>query len=308
MDFEPNASQVRLLDRVNALLPRDRTPPRTSQRALDKELFGKLREGGFIDLVRTGGRSGVLDTALVVERVSAFAGIVPIAVHALVLPLLLDRDPDSVATIQDVDSEGPYRYSGDATILIRYEGAEAKAYRISPAQALAVKTNYLYPMAKPGPVEGAAISAAPACAVRRRQRLGIASECIGAMDATLTHLVGYLSQREQFGRKLGAFQAVQHRVSELAVLLESARWLSREAAWLDEDEAAALAAAFCTKAARRICWEAHQLTGARGFTIDFGLYQHTLRLQALSVEAGSTQAHADAAAQIVWGREGEGNG
>jgi alkylation response protein AidB-like acyl-CoA dehydrogenase len=120
------------------------------------------------------------------------------------------------------------------------------------------------------------------------------------MDATLKHLVGYLSQREQFGRKLGAFQAVQHRLSELSVLRESSRWLSREAGWLDEDETAALAAAFSTKAARRFCWEAHQLTGARGFTVDFGLYEHTLRLQTLSVEAGSIQAHADDAAQMVW--------
>jgi hypothetical protein len=300
MDFELTATQANLLDRLKALLPIDRTPPQTSQRALDKDFFAKLREGGFLDLLRTGGRSGLLDTALVVEQVSMVAGIVPIAVHALVVPLFFDRDPGGVATLQDAQSDGPYRYAGDATMLIRYEGEQAKAYRISPAQALAVKTNYVYPLANPGPVQGAAIGAAPASAVRRRQRVGMAAECVGAMDATLKHLVSYVSQREQFGQKLGAFQAVQHRLSELSVLLESARWLSREAAWLDEDETAALAAAYSTKAARRLCWEAHQLSGARGFTIDFGLYQHTLRLQALSVEAGSAQAHADDAAQMAW--------
>lgn len=301
MDFELNASQVTLLDQLKALLlPGNRPPPQTSQRTLDKGLFQKLREGGFLDLTRQGGRSGVLDTGLVVEQVSLVAGIVPIAVHALIMPLLFAREPGGVATIQDVDSDGPYRYAGDATILIRYEGEEAKAYKVNPDKASPVKANYVYPLAKVGPVNGAAIAIAPAAAVRRRQRIGIAAECVGAMDATLKHMVAYLSQREQFGRKLGAFQAVQHRLAELSVLLESARWLSREAAWLDEDETAALAAAFSTKAARRFCWEAHQLTGARGFTIEFGLYQHTLRLQALSVEAGSSQAHADAAAQLAW--------
>jgi alkylation response protein AidB-like acyl-CoA dehydrogenase len=137
--------------------------------------------------------------------------------------------------------------------------------------------------------------------VLRRHRIGISAECIGAMDALLQQLTAYLSTRKQFGRKLGSFQAIHHRLAELAVLLEGSRWLSREAAWLDEDEAAAFAAAYTTKAARRLCWEAHELTGARGFSVDFGMYQHTLRLQALSVEAGSINAHADDAAKMAWG-------
>jgi alkylation response protein AidB-like acyl-CoA dehydrogenase len=307
MDFELTTVQASLLERVQAVLSSDEPPPRVSARALDKRLFSKLREGGFLDLVRTGGRSGVLDTSLVVEQVSAAAGIAPVAVHALVVPLLFDRDPLDIVAIQDIPGDGPFRYAGDASILIRFEGATAKAYRISPTLAPAVKTNYVYPLAKIGPVHGAAIASAPASAVRRRQRVGIAAECVGAMDATLKHLVSHLSQREQFGRKLGAFQAVQHRLSELSVLLESSRWFAREAAWLDEDETAALAAAFTAKAARRLCWEAHQLTGARGFTIDFGLYQHTLRLQTLSVEAGSIQAHADDAALLAWGAIDEGS-
>jgi hypothetical protein len=300
MDFRFTAEQLQLLDRLKALLPTDRPLPPTSQRSLDAVLFGALRDGGFLDLARTGGRSGVLDTALVIEQMSLAAGIAPATAHGLVGPILFDRDPGCVMAIQDVDSDGPYRYAGDATILIRYEGEYANAYQISPDRAVAVTTNYVYPFAIPGPVQGPAIARAPAAAVRRRHRLGIAAECIGAIDATMNHLVAFLSEREAFGRKLGAFQALHHRMAELAVLLESSRWLSREAAWLDDDESAALAAAYATKAARRLCWEAHQLSGARGFRVDFGLYEHTLRLQALSIEAGSTQAHADDAARIVW--------
>jgi alkylation response protein AidB-like acyl-CoA dehydrogenase len=302
MDFELNSAQKDLLARVAAILP-DSSASRTFPARFDQVLFAKLRDGGFLDLARTGGGPGVLDAALVIERVSSAGGIVPVAVHALLVPLLFDRAPTGIATIQDIDSDGPYRYAADATVLIRYEGNRAKAYSISPDRSSAVRTNYVYPFAIPGPVEGAAIADAPASDIRRRHRVGIAAECVGAMDATFNQLVGYLSQREQFGNKLGAFQAVQHRLAELSVLLESSRWLSREAAWLDDDETAALAAAFCTKAARRLCWESHQLTGARGFTLDFGLYHHTLRLQALSVEAGSTQAHADDAARIAWAND-----
>jgi Acyl-CoA dehydrogenase, C-terminal domain len=300
MDFELSPAQGRLLGKLKTLMPEGLPLPETSYRVIDLDLFAGLRDGGFFDLVREGSRSAVLDTALVTEDITRRAGIVPIAVHGLVVPMLFDRDPGVVVAIQDTPDAGPFRFAGDAEILIRYEADEAKAYRISPADAVAVKSNYVYPFAIPGQVQGNAIATAPAAAVRRRQRIGIAAECVGAMDALLTQLVGYLSTREQFGRKLGSFQALHHRLAELSVLLEGSRWLSREAAWLDEDEAAAVAVTYCTKAARRLCWESHELTGARGFSVDFGMYQHTLHLQALSVEAGGIQTHADDAAQIRW--------
>jgi hypothetical protein len=300
MDFELTPEQIKIRSQVQALLPDPRPLPSTSKRSLDRDLMARLRANRLLNLVRIDGRYGVLNTSLVIEQLSKSACIVPAATQALVLPTLFKHELDDIAAIQDVSSEGPYRYAGDATILVRFEGETVNAYSINPSDAIAVKTNYVYPLAIPGPIRGAPLASAAAADVRRRQRLGTAAECIGAMDATLERLVGYLSTREAFGRKLGSFQALHHRMSELSVLLESARWLSREAAWLDADEAAALAAAYCTKAARRFSWEAHQLCGARGFGVDFGIYEHTLRLQLLSVEGGSIQAHADDAARIAW--------
>jgi alkylation response protein AidB-like acyl-CoA dehydrogenase len=301
MDFVFSPEQTELLDRLRRLFPAHAPLPETSQRTLDRPLFAALHEGGFLDLARSGRQSGVLDTALVVEEVARSVGIAPVATHSLVLPLMFDRDPGGIATICDVPSRGPFRYAADATILICFEDDTALAYAVAQDQSTPVKTNYVYPYAIPGPITGAPIATASAAAVRRRHRIGMAAECVGAMDALLTQLVGYLSTREQFGRKLGSFQALHHRVAELAVLLEGSRWISREAAWLDEDEAVAFAAAYTTKAARRLCWESHELTGARGFSVDFGMYQHSLRLQALSVEAGSIQAHANDAARMAWG-------
>jgi alkylation response protein AidB-like acyl-CoA dehydrogenase len=300
MDFELTQDQQRIRAQVEELLPKRRPLPSTSKRTVDRELFEKLRTRGLLGLARTGGPSGVLDTSLVIEQLSKAACIVPFATQALILPLLFDQDGADIAAVKDLASEGPYRFAGDANILIVFEGETARAYQIDPAESAHVRTNYVYPLAIPGPTRGRALASAPSAAVRRRQRIGIAAECVGAMDATLAQLVDYLSEREAFGRKLGSFQALHHRMSELSVLLESARWLSREAAWLDDDESSALAAAYGTKAARRFSWEAHQLCGARGFGIEFGLYEHTLRLQALSIEAGSIQAHADEAARIAW--------
>ncbi len=300
MDFEFTREQQQIRAQLEELLSIEHYQPSTSKRSINRDLSEKLCSLGLLGLVRTGGRSGVLDSSLVIEDLSKAACIVPAATQALVLPLLFDQDSAEIATIKDSPSDGPYRFAGDATILIVLEGEIARAYPIDPAESSSVRTNYVYPLAIPGPPRGRALASAPAAAVRRRQRIGIAAECVGAMDSTLARLVDYLSKREAFGRKLGSFQALHHRMSELSVLLESARWLSREAAWLDDDESSALGAAYCTKAARRFSWEAHQLCGARGFSIEFGLYEHTLRLQMLSTEAGSIQAHADAAARLAW--------
>jgi alkylation response protein AidB-like acyl-CoA dehydrogenase len=300
MDFEFTREQQHIRAQLEELVSIEHPLPSTSKRSINRDLLEKLRLRGLVGLARSGGRSGVLDSSLVIEHLSKAACIVPVATQALVLPLFFDQDSAEIATIKDSSSDGPYRFAGEATILIAFEGEAARAYRIDPAESSSVRTNYVYPLAIPGPPRGRALASAPLAAVRRRQRIGIAAECVGAMDATLAKLIDYLSNREAFGRKLGSFQALQHRLSELSVLLESARWLSREAAWLDDDESSALGAAYCTKAARRFSWEAHQLCGARGFSIEFGLYEHTLRLQMLSTEAGSIQAHADAAARIAW--------
>jgi alkylation response protein AidB-like acyl-CoA dehydrogenase len=146
----------------------------------------------------------------------------------------------------------------------------------------------------------AAIGSFPAESIMRRWQLGLAGEITGALAGALGYLVTYLSQREQFDRKLGAFQAIQHRLSELAVTLEAARHLALEAAWSDRPEAAAMAAYYAADAARKMCLEAHQLSGAQGFTLDAGLYAWTLRLHALSLEAGGARWHAAVAAAQLW--------
>jgi alkylation response protein AidB-like acyl-CoA dehydrogenase len=139
-----------------------------------------------------------------------------------------------------------------------------------------------------------------AALVLRRWQLALAGEILGTMSGALDHLVTYLTGRRQFGRELGSFQAVQHRLAELAVTLEALRCLALEAAWADSDELAAGAAAYAANAARTTCLEAHQLSGAMGFTLESGLYTWTLRLQALSVEAGGSQFHALVAAASHW--------
>jgi len=107
-------------------------------------------------------------------------------------------------------------------------------------------------------------------------------------------------QTASIGQGKGSLQAVQHRLAELAIDLEMARWLVRQAAWDDTGASAAVAAAFAARRARRFAWDIHQLAGARGFTLEMGLSFDTLRLQALSVEAGGAKAHDADAVALTW--------
>ena len=61
--------------------------------------------------------------------------------------------------------------------------------------------------------------------------IALALELVGSMRAALDLTVAHVSDRLQFGRPIGSFQAVQHGLAKCAVAVEGARWLAYEAAW-----------------------------------------------------------------------------
>ncbi|MEU7434808.1 acyl-CoA dehydrogenase family protein [Streptomyces sioyaensis] len=108
----------------------------------------------------------------------------------------------------------------------------------------------------------------------------LAAEAVGTADAALTRTVAYVKEREQFGRPIGSFQAVQHRLADLYVRLQAARSAAYYAAWsagsngsevagpdgAAEPGAAALALAQALETLRTVAAEAVQLHGGIGFT------------------------------------------
>ncbi|WP_432753146.1 acyl-CoA dehydrogenase family protein [Streptomyces sp. JL2001] len=101
-------------------------------------------------------------------------------------------------------------------------------------------------------------------AVGRTAAVALAAEAVGAAQAALDRTVEYVGTREQFGRPVGSFQAVKHRLADLYVQLESARSLAHCAAWEPGTGALALAAAL--EALRAVSGETIQLHGGIGFT------------------------------------------
>ncbi|MFF5959709.1 acyl-CoA dehydrogenase family protein [Streptomyces luteogriseus] len=108
----------------------------------------------------------------------------------------------------------------------------------------------------------------------------LAAEAVGAAGRVLERTVEYVGQREQFGRPVGSFQAVKHRLADAYVQVQTARSAAYYAAWAAATEATAtpsggtapeetaggLALAQALEALRRAAAEGIQLHGGIGFT------------------------------------------
>ncbi len=155
---------------------------------------------------------------------------------------------------------------------------------------------------------GAAGDAWPA--LERLRRVCAALLCadlVGAADAVLETTVRYVGEREQFGAKLGTFQAVQQMVAVMAIELEGARHVTRQALWRLADgqpaeREVAIAKAWTGRAAREITLLAHQLHGGAGYVVEHELHRHTLRAKQAELLFGSTEEWLeDLAGQVLDG-------
>lgn len=132
---------------------------------------------------------------------------------------------------------------------------------------------------------------------------GTAAVLVGVSQHLLETTRDHLLQREQFGVSIGSFQALKHRLSDVAVATEAARSLSWYAAYAlsmrseDASVAASLAKGAANSAAHLANSAALQLHGGIGFTWEHDLHLWLQRGQALEVSFGTTSDHRAAAAQ-----------
>ena len=109
--------------------------------------------------------------------------------------------------------------------------------------------------------------------------VALCAEMVGGMQWVLDTTVEYAKTRQQFGRAIGSFQAVQHHCADMLLLTESARSAAYYAAWaLTNGDAAAsgavaIAKAYCSDAFREVGNRGVQVHGGIGFT-----WEHDLQL------------------------------
>ena len=144
-------------------------------------------------------------------------------------------------------------------------------------------------------------------ATRRRALTAVALEAVGIASHALALGVEHAKSREQFGRPIGAYQAVAHKLADTYVELELARSLAYWAAWCiavddDEVERAAIAAkAYAAEAAVAACERAIQVHGGMGFTWDHPLHRYYKRALWIESFDRSGAAHRAEIAQMILG-------
>ena len=128
------------------------------------------------------------------------------------------------------------------------------------------------------------------------ERLIIAAMSLGAARRSLEDTITYVCQREQFGRSIGSFQAVRHRLADLAADIECCRaYVYAVAAQIDaglEDQLAregSIAKLKCTEVAKRAALEGVQLMGGAGYTVEFGMEMQVRKALAAPIYGGANE-------------------
>jgi alkylation response protein AidB-like acyl-CoA dehydrogenase len=133
----------------------------------------------------------------------------------------------------------------------------------------------------------------------------LAGEQLGVAEGCLETTVAHLKTRYQFGRPVGSFQALKHRLADLWVQVTQARAVARYAAGCvadgdpDAPVAASLAQAHCGPVAVRAAEECVQMLGGIGFTWEHPAHLYLKRAKADAIALGTAERHRAHLATLV---------
>lgn len=133
----------------------------------------------------------------------------------------------------------------------------------------------------------------------------LAAEQVGGAQHLLDRSVAYARDRLQFGRPIGSFQAVKHRLADMLVEQEHARSAAYHAAWALQDGAdepalaASIAQATCSAAFTHIAADTVQVHGGIGFTWEHRTHLYFKRAFTDTALLGSVEEHRDRIAEFV---------
>ena len=128
------------------------------------------------------------------------------------------------------------------------------------------------------------------------ERLIIAAMSLGAARRSLQDTIDYVRTREQFGKPIGTFQAVRHRLADLAAEIDCCRaYVYQVAAQIDaglEDQLAregSIAKLKCTEVAKLAALEGVQLMGGNGYAVEFGMESQVRKALAPPIYGGANE-------------------
>jgi alkylation response protein AidB-like acyl-CoA dehydrogenase len=151
---------------------------------------------------------------------------------------------------------------------------------------------------------GEPLAAEPLPALDRIE-VALAAELVGVAQRAMEMAVAYAKEREQFGRPIGAYQAVAHRCAQMLLEVESARSTTLYAAWAADHEpeslplAASMAKAYAADTGWRVTASSLQVHGGIGFTWEHDLHFFLKRAKTDGHLLGSARSHRERVASLA---------
>ena len=274
-----------------------------SERGYDESLWRLLCEQvGAAALVvpeENGGAGGTLgDAAIVLEELGK--GLVPSPLLGTTLAELAllaadDLDADVLgslaegATIGAVVFDPDYVVNGDiADIVIATNNGKLDRWTAFDVESLP-SMDPTRRLARITPQSTAPLGADPGLA--DAAAILLAAEQVGAATRCLELTVGYSKERVQFGRPIGSFQALKHRMADLHVAVQAARAVVNDALEGPSATSAALARVAATEAFNTVAAEGIQLHGGIAITWEHDMQLYFKRAHGSSQLLGSAHEH-----------------
>ena len=252
--------------------------------------LSELRELGWLGVSvpeeRGGGGLSFVDEAILFEEAGRALYTGPFLTTAVVLPALAEVDENAWSV--ELDGLVPHLDAVDK--VLREDGSVADA--VGETLPTVDETR---PLGRLGEIVADSNYVAGFGgfeAVRLRLLAGLAVEAVGVAQQALELAIEYVSEREQFGKKIGIYQAVSHPLADTYVETELARSLAYWAAWCvaEDDEQAPVAVAsaksFCAETAVAACERSIQVHGGIGFTWEHVLHRYYKRAQWIDAFGG----------------------
>ena len=214
-----------------------------------------------------------------------------LAGEAVVLTAWQDR-PNSL----DSGGEGPRRFvpmAGGATHIL---WPEREGLRLLARDEVEIATEATQDGGHVGTVRrlapGAALPAGDLSGALDRAALATAAELLGGMEAAFAMTLDYLRTRQQFGRIIGTFQALQHKAADARMQISLTRAAVEEAALAEAAPAlASRAKARASEAAMLVQQACVQLHGGIGYTDDYDVGLYLRRAMVLAPMYGGAALH-----------------
>ena len=125
-------------------------------------------------------------------------------------------------------------------------------------------------------------------------RIGIAAQAVGIGRAVLEEALEYAKQREQFGKSIISFQAIQWKLADMATELDAAELLTLRAAWLEDngrpyEKAAAMAKMYASDVTMRAAVEGVQILGGYGYCKEYPMERHMRDAKICQIYEGTNE-------------------